>query len=185
MINLRGRIHDFGPRLENAPADVVYVSRRWTLGGWDLPRHPLYNPFAHHTAAKRRDDTRAGVMALYRAYLLERPGLLGLVPGLRDRTLACWCAPEMCHAQVLAEQAATGEAEEADKAGALGEAAEAVPEPYRAGEAPWPAPGVRRAHAWHRMTARRGVPRRGPASAGPRAYARSGAGPDSRYAPYT
>ncbi|MGW7548702.1 DUF4326 domain-containing protein [Streptomyces sp. NPDC054770] len=68
-MNVRGRIHEFGPRLEHAPADVVHVGRRWTMGGWDLPRHPLYNPFAC------------------------------------GKTLACWCAPEPCHADVLAELA--------------------------------------------------------------------------------
>ena len=108
VINLRGRIHDFGPRLERAPEDLVYVGRRWTLGGWDLPRHPLYNPFAYGTPARKRDGTRAEVMAKYRAHLLERPELLELVPGLRGRTLACWCAPELCHAGVLAELADGG-----------------------------------------------------------------------------
>ncbi|GGS97887.1 adenylosuccinate lyase [Streptomyces chromofuscus] len=105
VISLKGRMHDFGPRLERAPADVVYVGRRWTLGGWDLPRHPLYNPFVPDTATRKRDGTRAEVIALYRAYLLERPDLLDLVPDLRGRTLACWCAPQPCHADVLAELA--------------------------------------------------------------------------------
>ncbi|MEV2211876.1 DUF4326 domain-containing protein [Streptomyces sp. NPDC050997] len=107
VINLRGRIHEYGPRLELAPDCVVYVGRRWTMGGWDLPRHPLYNPFAYDTPARKRDGTRAEVMAAYRAYLLERPELLDLVPGLRGRTLACWCAPELCHAEVLAALAET------------------------------------------------------------------------------
>ncbi|MFJ9349190.1 DUF4326 domain-containing protein [Streptomyces sp. NPDC101237] len=105
VINVRGRIHEFGPRLEDAPADVVYVGRRWTLGGWDLPRHPLSNPFAYDTPKKRRDGTRAEVMAMYRAYLLERPELLEQVALLRGKALACWCAPELCHAHVLAELA--------------------------------------------------------------------------------
>ncbi|KAB1145377.1 DUF4326 domain-containing protein [Streptomyces luteolifulvus] len=104
VINVRGRLHDLGPRLERAP-DVVYVGRRWTMGGWDLPRHPLYNPFAYDTPTRKRDGTRAEVMAKYRAYLLERPDLLALVPALRGKTLACWCAPELCHAEVLAELA--------------------------------------------------------------------------------
>ncbi|MFJ9632616.1 DUF4326 domain-containing protein [Streptomyces sp. NPDC101175] len=108
VINVRGRIHDFGPRLEFAPEAIVYVGRRWTLGGWDLPRHPLYNPFAYDTPARRRDGTRAEVMAKYRAYLLARPDLLALVPELRDRTLACWCAPLLCHAEVLADLADAG-----------------------------------------------------------------------------
>ncbi|MER6065073.1 DUF4326 domain-containing protein [Streptomyces sp. NPDC001792] len=105
VINVRGRIHEFGPRLEHAPADVVYVGRRWTMGGWDLPRHPLYNPFAYDTPKKKRDGTRAEVVAMYRAYLLERPELLESVEELRGKTLACWCAPELCHADVLAELA--------------------------------------------------------------------------------
>ncbi|MCT9143074.1 DUF4326 domain-containing protein [Streptomyces violarus] len=105
VINVRGRLHDFGPRLENAPADVVYVGRRWTLGGWDLPRHPLHNPFAYDTPTRKRDGTRAEVMAKYRAYLLERPDLLALVPELRGKALACWCAPQPCHAEVLADLA--------------------------------------------------------------------------------
>lgn len=32
VINLKGRIRDFGPRLEFAPSDVVYIGRRWTMG---------------------------------------------------------------------------------------------------------------------------------------------------------
>ena len=107
VVNVRGRLHEYGPRLEHAPAAPVYVGRRWTLGGWDLPRHPLYNPFAYDTPTRRRDGTRAEVMAKYRAYLLEQPDLLALVPELRGRALACWCAPELCHAGVLAELAET------------------------------------------------------------------------------
>jgi hypothetical protein len=107
VINVRGRIHEYGPRLEHAPDDLIYVGRRWTLGGWDLPRHPLYNPFAYDTPRRRRDGTRAEVMAKYRAYLSARPDLLALVPALRGRTLACWCAPQLCHAGVLAELAET------------------------------------------------------------------------------
>jgi hypothetical protein len=105
VINLKGRIQEFGPRLESAPADLVYVGRRWTRGGWDLPEHPLNNPFVPDTAKKKHDGTRAEVMAKYRAYLLELPDLLDLVPKLRDKTLACWCAPELCHADILAELA--------------------------------------------------------------------------------
>nr|WP_241267136.1 DUF4326 domain-containing protein [Streptomyces scabichelini] len=95
--------------MEKAPADLVYVGRRWVRGGWDLPQHPLYNPFNPDSAKKKRDGTRAEVMAKYRAYLLERPDLLALVPELHGKTLACWCAPELCHADVLAELADASE----------------------------------------------------------------------------
>jgi hypothetical protein len=98
VINLKGHIHEFGPRLEHAPADLVYIGRRWTMGHWDLPQHPFYNP-------KKRDGTRAEIMEKYRAYLLERPDLLDQVSALRGKTLACWCAPELCHGDILAELA--------------------------------------------------------------------------------
>ncbi|WP_055491382.1 DUF4326 domain-containing protein [Streptomyces sp. TP-A0356] len=103
VINLKGRLQEFGPRLEHAPKDVVYVGRRITRGGWDLPQHPLYNPFQIDTAKKKHDGTRNQVMAKYRDRLMDRPDLLALVPALRGRTLACWCTPELCHADILAE----------------------------------------------------------------------------------
>lgn len=103
VINLKGRIRDFGPRLEYAPSDLVYIGRRWTMGHWDLPQHPLYNPFQYDTPKKKRDGTRAEVMAKYREYLMADPELLALVPELRGKTLACWCAPELCHGDILAE----------------------------------------------------------------------------------
>lgn len=109
VINLKGHLHEYGPRLENAPDDLVYIGRRWTMGHWDLPQHPLYNPFQPDTATKRRDGTREEVMARYREYLEARPELLAQVPALRGKTLACWCAPELCHGHVLAEIADAAE----------------------------------------------------------------------------
>ena len=44
----------------------------------------------------------------YREYLLARPDLLALLPGLRGRRLGCWCVPEPCHAQVIADLADHG-----------------------------------------------------------------------------
>lgn len=44
-------------------------------------------------------------MAAYRARLPARPDLLALLPGLRGKALACRCAPELGHADVLAELA--------------------------------------------------------------------------------
>jgi hypothetical protein len=55
------------------------------------------------------------VLAKYRQYLLSRPDLIALLPGLRGRRLGCWCVPEPCHAQVIAELA---DAEGADAEGA-------------------------------------------------------------------
>jgi hypothetical protein len=52
-----------------------------------------------------RDGTRAEVIAKYRAMLLGRPDLLARLPELRGKVLGCWCKPEACHGDVLAELA--------------------------------------------------------------------------------
>lgn len=100
VINLRGRLQEFGPRLDKAPEDLVYVGRRLTLGGWHLAEHPLSNPYT----AKQCGSPVAAVER-YRAHLHDRPDLLALIPALRSKTLACWCSPEPCNAHVLAELA--------------------------------------------------------------------------------
>jgi Domain of unknown function (DUF4326) len=43
------------------------------------------------------------MMTMYRDYLLGRPDLLALLPGLRGKRLGCWCKPLPCHADILAE----------------------------------------------------------------------------------
>jgi Domain of unknown function (DUF4326) len=97
VVNLKG--HRDAPDF----ADVVYVGRAVYRGGWKLPASPLANPFR-----PGRDGSHEEVVAVYRAYLLERPDLLALIPGLRGRRLGCWCAPLPCHAQVIAELADAG-----------------------------------------------------------------------------
>ncbi|MER7574909.1 DUF4326 domain-containing protein [Streptomyces sp. NPDC126514] len=103
VINLKGRIHDYGPRLEHAPTGLVYVGRTMTgirAGGWNLPKHPLANP---HTL--RQAGTPAAAVSAYARHLADHQGLLRLVPALNGRTLACWCTPAPCHAHVLARLA--------------------------------------------------------------------------------
>ncbi|MFF7242239.1 DUF4326 domain-containing protein [Streptomyces collinus] len=94
VVNLKGHRDD--PNY----ADVVYVGRAMVRGGWKLQQSPLASPFK-----PGRDGSREEVVAKYRAYLLSRPDLLALLPGLRGRRLGCWCLPEACHAQVIAELA--------------------------------------------------------------------------------
>lgn len=56
-----------------------------------------------------RDGDRAEVIEKYERWLLTQPELLAALPGLRGRTLGCWCAPRPCHGDVLARLAdATG-----------------------------------------------------------------------------
>ncbi|GAA1887739.1 hypothetical protein GCM10009837_06900 [Streptomyces durmitorensis] len=100
VISLKGRIREYGPRLERAPEGLVYVGRRWTMGGWDLPAHALANPFS----VKRYGSPEAAVAAYIRL-LLRRPDLVAQARTLQDATLACWCAPALCHAHIDAEVA--------------------------------------------------------------------------------
>lgn len=52
-----------------------------------------------------KDGTRDEVMAKYRTWLLANSNLLKKVPELKGKVLGCWCAPEACHGDVLAELA--------------------------------------------------------------------------------
>ena len=52
------------------------------------------------------DGTRAEVIEAYRNhYLPYKPSLKSRIGELRGKLLACWCAPEPCHGDVLAELA--------------------------------------------------------------------------------
>ncbi len=49
------------------------------------------------------DGSREKVIAAYRdSYLPHKPSLTSRLAELRGKLLACWCAPEGCHADVLA-----------------------------------------------------------------------------------
>jgi hypothetical protein len=91
-----------GHRDDPAFADVVYVGRAMHRGGWHLAASPLANPFRPEA-----DVSRQEIVSRYREYLLARPDLLALLPGLRGKRLGCWCAPLPCHADVIAELADT------------------------------------------------------------------------------
>jgi hypothetical protein len=89
-----------GHRDDPAFADVVYVGRAIHRGGWNLPGSPFASPFRPGP-----DGSRPEVLAKYRAWIMRRPDLLERLPELRGRRLGCWCAPQPCHADVLAELA--------------------------------------------------------------------------------
>ena len=49
-----------------------------------------------------KDNTRDSVIAQYRDFLSRQPGLVARVQHeLKGKTLACWCAPKACHADIL------------------------------------------------------------------------------------
>jgi hypothetical protein len=53
-----------------------------------------------------RDGTRDEVIEKYRAWIVDQPELMRDVATLHGQVLGCWCAPEPCHGEVLAELAA-------------------------------------------------------------------------------
>ena len=72
--------------------------------------HPLGNPFKvprKATLAQRQE-----CLEKYRAWLAEHPLRDALLEQLANKVrqtgypLGCWCAPELCHADVLAEEVA-------------------------------------------------------------------------------
>ena len=46
---------------------------------------------------------RSTIIRMYRAWILEQPHLLKLLPTLRGKRLGCWCWPKACHGDVLVE----------------------------------------------------------------------------------
>ena len=52
-----------------------------------------------------KDGNRAEVIEKFRAYLLANKYLMSCLWELRGKILACWCAPDACHCDVLAELA--------------------------------------------------------------------------------
>lgn len=49
-----------------------------------------------------RDGDRAEVVKKYHRWVLQQPHLLADLHELQGKRLACWCAPEACHGDVLA-----------------------------------------------------------------------------------
>jgi hypothetical protein len=78
----------------------IYIGRQHPWRPYRLPRSKWANPF---TIGKH--GTRAEVIEKYRAYLLGRPDLRADLGSLRNLRLGCWCKPEACHGDVLAELA--------------------------------------------------------------------------------
>jgi hypothetical protein len=93
VVNLKGHRDD--PEF----ADVVWVGCRVHRGGWHLEGSPLASPYRPGP-----DGTRDEVVEKYRAYLI-RPDLLAQLPSVPGRRLGCWCVPQRCHAEVIAELA--------------------------------------------------------------------------------
>ena len=78
-------------RWAEAEGRLMPVDRRTEWGNpWEIPH----------------DGDRETVIRNYADHYLPcKPSLLARLPELRGKALACWCAPESCHAEVLKRQA--------------------------------------------------------------------------------
>jgi len=52
-----------------------------------------------------KDGTRKEVVEKYRQWVLQQPELMASLGELKGKRLACWCSPNLCHGNVLAELA--------------------------------------------------------------------------------
>ncbi len=68
----------------------VYIGRP---GKWG-------NPFV-----LKRESDRAAALEQYRAWVMRQPELMAALGELRGKVLGCWCAPRLCHGDVLVELA--------------------------------------------------------------------------------
>jgi hypothetical protein len=82
---------------------LTYVGHAGPRHDW--PGSDFANPFVG-----LRDAGRETMVARYREWLHGRPELVArLAAGeLAHRAIGCWCAPESCHADVLAEESGRG-----------------------------------------------------------------------------
>jgi len=64
------------------------------------------NPFSHKphgTLAAFIVFSREEAVEAYRAWIVQQPALMTALPELQGKTLGCWCKPQSCHGDVLAE----------------------------------------------------------------------------------
>lgn len=52
-----------------------------------------------------KDGTRSEVIEKYRVWVKSQPQLMKALPELKGKRLGCWCSPQACHGDVLAELA--------------------------------------------------------------------------------
>lgn len=88
----------------------VYVGRRMRIFVHDrdktrrvifLPDSPFANRFK--VAALGREEALRQYEQDLRQRLEQQPDLRAKLETLRGKTLGCWCAPEPCHAHILAQ----------------------------------------------------------------------------------
>lgn len=74
----------------------VYIGRRWTYGGWDLPQSKWANP----VSVKQCGSVEIAIQQ-FEKYIRQKPELLASLCELEGKALGCWCKPGPCHGDVL------------------------------------------------------------------------------------
>ena len=77
--------------------------------GYASPRYNIKRSKWNNHLRIRRDSDRASILQAYRVWLMRQDDLLADLHELRGKTLVCYCAPEACHGDVLAELANAAE----------------------------------------------------------------------------
>ena len=76
----------------------VYIGNLIRFHPHTYPQSKWGNPF------KVKKYGREKAIEMYREYIMNKPELLELIPTeLKDKRLGCWCKPEKCHGDILAE----------------------------------------------------------------------------------
>lgn len=74
----------------------IYIGRRMTMGGWNLPQSKWANPF------KIKDfGTIEECLNEYEKYVRNNPNLIKSLHELQNKILGCWCKPNPCHGDIL------------------------------------------------------------------------------------
>jgi Domain of unknown function (DUF4326) len=93
----RAHLSVWNKRDPDLPLGAVYIGRPTIFG----------NPFSHMsgTAAEFKVADRAAAVAAFERYATERmsvdPKFASAVRALAGKDLVCWCAPHLCHGEVL------------------------------------------------------------------------------------
>ena len=88
--------------------NTIYIGR-------PVPRQRLKGSVWANPYRITSDQPRVVVLSLYRDYVLSRPSLMTALPTLHGKRLACWCFPEACHGNVLAELAEMAQSNARDR----------------------------------------------------------------------
>jgi len=74
----------------------IYIGRRMTMGGWNLPQSKWANPFP-----VKKESERADALRKYEEWIRTQPHLIASLEELRGKRLGCWCKPKACHGDIL------------------------------------------------------------------------------------